>query len=168
MQSDIFKYVVQSIKNKLEEKSEKRFQIVEEISEGKGKNQVKVDVVDIFQSTNDKTGQRIIIDEQQYEVPTQYVMEVSISFKGKDLEETLSVIGLVAAILKENSVYECGEYNWHGNDLNKFFIEPIIRNTFKETNILHLDYRVEVQINSRNGERFTRVEKKVLTSKQMQ
>lgn len=168
MQSDIFKYVIQSIKDRLEKESEKRFQIVDDILENKGRNQVKIDVLDIFQSSNDKTGQRIIVDEKRYEVPAQYVMQVSISFKGKNLEETLSTLGFVASILKDNSVYECNEYNWHGNDLNKFFLEPIVRNSFKETNILHLDYRVEVQINSRNGESFTRVEKKNLDSKQMQ
>lgn len=167
MQSDIFKYVVETIKKSLTKNSENKFTVVDELIVDKKNNQVKVDVTDIYQTSNDKTGQRIIVDEKRYEVPTQFVMNIQISFAGKNLEEELSIIGLVAVILKDNSVFNCDEYNWHGNDLNKFFVEPIVRKTPLECGKIHLDYRVEVQLNSRKGESFTRVEKKDLSAKQI-
>lgn len=166
MQSDIFKYVVTCIKDSLIKDSNIECNIVENFSDDIDK-QIKIDVVDIFQTSNDKTGQRIIVDEKLYEVPAQYVMYLKLSFSGKTLEDVLSLYGQVAVYFKDHNNYECGEYNWHGNELNKIFLEPIVRRDPNNGEYLHLDYRIEVQLNSINGTEFVRVEKKNLNANQI-
>lgn len=167
MQSDIFKHVIETVKKSLTEASGKLYKIVDGFTTDKS-NQIKIAVTDIFQIANDKTGQRIIVDEVRYEVPTQFVMNLRILFSGKTLEDTLSILGYVAAYLKDNNNFECGEYNWHGNDINRFFLEPVIR---RESVIngenLYLDYKIELQLNSTKVENFVRVEKKDLRSNQI-
>ncbi|MCR5254015.1 MAG: hypothetical protein K6C98_09935 [Treponema sp.] len=166
MQSDLFMYAVATIKDSIQNKSKCNFEVVEEFSENK--NQIKVAVTDIFQTTNDKTGQRIIVDEIMYEVPTQYEMHLSILFNGKKQEEVLSALGKVAVLFKDNNSFECGEYNWHGNDLNRFFLEPVIKKTAEQSNnYLHLDYKIELQLNSVKEGHFNRVEKKILNANQI-
>ena len=55
------------------------------------------------------------------------------------------------------------------DDLNKFILEPVVRRNSSEnfSGDLYLDYRVEIQLNSLKGEKFVRVEKKDLSSKQI-
>ena len=169
MQSDIFKYVIQALKQSLSTASDIPFSIVNEISKEKAENQIQFNVTDIFQTTNDKTGQRIIVDEQRYEVPAMYEMRLRVSIFAPELEDKLSLFGYVAVFFKDHTVYECGEYNWHGNEINKFILEPIVRMDCScgFTDSFYLDYRVEVQLNSLKGESFVRVEKKELGAKQI-
>ena len=169
MQSDIFKYVIQALKESLSTASDIPFSIVNEISKDKAESQIQFNVTDIFQTTNDKTGQRIIVDEQRYEVPAMYEMRVRVSMFAPVLEDALSLFGYVAVFFKDHTVYECGEYNWHGNEINKFILEPIVRrdSTGGFNDFFYLDYRVEVQLNSLKGETFVRVEKKDLSAKQV-
>lgn len=168
MQSDLFKYAIETIKNALKENAGGKYDVVEEFSD-QGKNQIRLSVADIFQSTNDKTGQRIIVDEIRYEVPAEFVMVLRISFAGKSLEDVLSNLGFVAVYFKDHNFFECGEYNWHGNEINKFFLEPIVRREIVNNNngYLYLDYRLELHLNSVKEEKFVRVEKKVLSSNQI-
>ncbi len=166
MQSDIFKYVIQSLKKSLSASDEVKFTIVDDIQTDKNERQIKFDVTDIFQTANDKTGQRIIIDEQRYEIPSVYEMRIKVSCFAPKLEDALTLFGFVAVFFKDHSVYECGEYNWHGNTVNKFILEPVVRKDSKEksSDTYDLNYRVEVQLNSVKGESFVRVEKKDLRS----
>jgi len=160
-QSDIFKYVLTTISENYEKSLDKNSEIVEQFIENSKKCQIKFDVSDIYQTSNDKTGQRIVIDNQRYEVPTQYAMIIKISFDGACLD-VLSTIGKTAAFFKDNSVYDLKEYDWHGNTTHKFFLEPVIRQSKKDSicDKLYLEYKVEVQINSTKPESFTRVEKR--------
>ena len=168
MQSDIFKYVIQTLKKNLSAASEIEFSIVDDFSD-ESKNEVKFLVTDIFQTTNDKTGQRIIVDELRYEVPALYQMRIRVLIHAPVLEDALSLFGYIAVFFKDNTVYECNEYNWHGNELNKFILEPVVRrdSTGNFSEALYLDYRVEVELNSLKGEQFVRVEKKDLSAKQV-
>ena len=97
-----------------------------------------------------------------------YEMRVRVSMFAPVLEDALSLFGYVAVFFKDHTVYECGEYNWHGNEINKFILEPIVRrdSTGGFNDFFYLDYRVEVQLNSLKGESFVRVEKKELGAKQ--
>lgn len=169
MQSDIFKFVIQSLKKELSTVSNIKFNIVDEILKDKKENQVQLSIRDIFQTSNDKIGQRIIVDEKRYEAPAAFEMRIRVNiFSGKQ-EDALSLFGAIAVFFKDNNVFECGEYNWHGNDINRFVLEPIIKkdstNSFDD--FLFLDYKVEVQLNSLKGEKFVRVEKKELSAKQV-
>lgn len=168
MQSDIFKYVIQTLKKNLSTANELEFSIVDDFS-NELKNEVKFVVTDIFQTTNDKTGQRIIVDELRYEVPALYQMRIRVLIHAPLLEDALSLFGYIAVFFKDNTVYECNEYNWHGNKLNKFILEPVVRRDSSEnfSEGLYLDYRVEVELNSLKGESFVRVEKKDLSAKQV-
>ncbi len=168
MQSDIFKYVIQTLKKNLSTANELEFSIVDDFS-NELKNEVKFVVTDIFQTTNDKTGQRIIVDELRYEVPALYQMRIRVLIHAPVLEDALSLFGYIAVFFKDNTVYECNEYNWHGNELNKFILEPVVRRDSSEnfSEGLYLDYRVEVELNSLKGESFVRVEKKDLSAKQV-
>lgn len=168
MQSDIFKYVIQTLKKNLSTANELEFSIVDDFS-NELKNEVKFVVTDIFQTTNDKTGQRIIVDELRYEVPALYQMRIRVLIHAPLLEDALSLFGYIAVFFKDNTVYECNEYNWHGNELNKFILEPVVRRDSSEnfSEGLYLDYRVEVELNSLKGESFVRVEKKDLSAKQV-
>lgn len=167
MQSDIFKHAFSVIKNKLQENSSDKYVIVDDFS-SEEKPQVKLVVTDLFQAANDKIGQRIIIEEKMYEAPALYVMNLRIIFSGKSQEEILSAYGLIASYFKVHNMYDCGDYNWHGNDKGKFFLEPVIRKEPENYNgYLYLDYRIELKINSTKAESFARVEKKNLSANQI-
>lgn len=166
MQSDIFMYVISCIKTNLQKISGSKFVITDEFTTA-NKPQIKIDVLDLFQSSNDKTGQKIIVDEKLYEAPAQYVLVLRILFDGKKIEEKLSAYGTVAAFFKDNNNFDLGEYNWHGNTTTRFYVEPVIRKDFNKNEYLHLDYRIELQLNSNKEEKFVRVEKKVLNTNQI-
>lgn len=167
MQSDIFKHALSVIKNKLQENSPGKYAVVNDFSSGE-KPQVRLVVTDLFQAANDKIGQRIIIEEKMYEAPALYVMNLRIIFSGKSQEDVLSVYGLIASYFKVHNTYDCEEYNWHGNNKGKFFLEPVIRKEPENCNeYLYLDYRIELKINSTKAENFVRVEKKNLSANQI-
>lgn len=167
MQSDVFSFVIQSLKKTLKTASDMNFHIVDEISKADSEKQIKFNVIDIFQTSNDKTGQRIIVNERRYEVPALYEMRIRISVFAPELDDALSLFGYIAVFFKDHTVYECGEYNWYGNESNKFILEPVVKkeSAYGFSDYLYLDYRVEVQLNSLKGERFVRVEKKALNAK---
>lgn len=166
MQSDVFMYVLKTVKDSIKKNIKTDFAVVDAFSENK--NQIRVYIKDLFQVSNDKTGQRIIYNEIRYEVPAQYEMRLCIEFNGQKTEEVLSALGQVAVYFKDNNSFECGDYNWHGNDLNRFFLEPVIRKEAVNGNkYLDLDYKIELGLNSVKEEHFTRVEKKVLNANQI-
>lgn len=166
MQSDIFKYAVSTLKETLIKFPELKCEVVDEFVDGKS-NQVKLDVIDLFQCANDRTGQKIIVNEKMVDVPTQFVMILRISFSGKNLEENLSNYGRVAVFFKDNNSFECGDFGWYGNENGRFFVEPVIRRESHCNEYLHLDYRIDLQLNSVKTEKFTRVEKKILNANQI-
>lgn len=167
MQSDIFKYVITCIKENLQKVSGTQFTITTEFTAA-NKPQIKIDVIDLFQCSNDKTGQKVIVNEKMYEVPAQYILIMRILFAGKKLEEILSAYGSVAAFFKDNNNFDLGEYNWHANTTTRFYVEPVIRKDFNDkSEYLHLDYRIELQLNSNKEEKVVRVEKKVLNTNQI-
>lgn len=167
MQSDIFKFAINCVKDALKKNADGHFSVTTDFTKSE-KPQVKIDVVDIFQSSNDKTGQKIIVDEKLYEVPTQYVLMLRLSFGGGAIEDVLTAYGYVATFFKDHNSFDLGEFNWHGNTTSKFFMEPVIRREFSDKNeYLHLDYRIELQLNSEKPEKFARVEKKVLNANQI-
>ncbi len=167
MQSDIFKYAINCITDTLKTNADGHFSVTADFTKTE-KPQVRINVIDIFQSSNDKTGQKIIVDEKLYEVPAQYVLMVRISFAGAAMEEVLSAYGFVATYFKDHNSFDLGEFNWHGNTTSKFFLEPVIRREFSDkTDYLHLDYKIELQLNSVKPEKFARVEKKVLNANQI-
>ena len=167
MQSDIFKYVITCIKENLEKHSEGQFLVTNDFSTA-NKTQVKIKVIDLFQCSNDKTGQTIVVGERRYEAPAQYVLVLRILITGKSEEDILSTYGNIAVFFKDNNNFDLGDYNWHGNTVSRFYLEPLIRNDFIENSeYLHLDYRIELQLNSGKEEKFVRVEKKVLNTNQI-
>lgn len=165
MQSDVFKYVVTTIKENLANEKDLNCEIVDCFTEGK-QNQVKLEVIDLFQCANDRTGQKIVVKEKLIDIPTQYVMILRLSFSSKTLEENLSTYGQVAVYFKDHSSFDCGEYGWHGNN-GRFYIEPVVRTEIRNCEYLHLDYRIDLQLNSVKDESFKRVEQKNLIANQI-
>ncbi len=166
MQSDIFRYVLKTISTNYKEYLNDKVMLVDSFNEPEKKCQVCFRVTDIYQIANDKRGQKIVVGNQRYDVPTQFAMRIRLEFLAADQLELLSVMGQTAVFFKDNAVYELNEYDWHGNVSHKFFIEPVIRSTEYTENfkILFFEYRVEVQINSIKSERIVRVEKRDIRS----
>lgn len=131
-----------------------------------------VSVVDICQLAQDKNGQRIVIDERRYELPALYALVSRVNLGGADWGLVLSAAGAVARGLKDGPVIELGEYNWHGNQGGRTFIEPIVRasrtvNGPPSGPAASLEYRIEAGVNSGIGEEFKRVEKRDLRTERM-
>ena len=101
MQSDVFMYVLKTVKDSIKRNIKTDFAVVDAFSENK--NQIRVYIKDLFQVSNDKTGQRIIYNEIRYEVPAQYEMRLCIEFNGQKTEEVLSALGQVAVYFKDNN-----------------------------------------------------------------
>lgn len=166
MQSDLFMYALRTVKDSIRKNIKCGFEVVEEFEDSK--NQIKVSVTDLYQAANDKNGQRIAVADSLFEAPARYEMCFSVLFNGRKMEDVLSALGEVAVYFKDNNSFDCGDYNWHGNDLKKFFIEPVIRkDAVKGNDKLHLDYKIELQLNSVKEEHFRRVEKKILNTNQI-
>jgi hypothetical protein len=128
-------------------------------------------ITDICQIAIDKSGQRIIVDEKQYETPAQYKMGVCIAVYGTAYAAVLGVLGEIAVCFKDNPSLDVTDCNWHGNECSKVFVEPEIRQPDAQrfcdkehVHVLSLSYRIDFNLNSRIGIGFRRVEKRDLHS----
>ena len=138
--------------------------------EGRGTEmpaKARVEVTDLCQFSQDKNGQRIVVDELLYEMPSMFAMSIAVTVSAESYPAALEAAGSIAAIVKDNNVIAAGECNWHGNDGLRMFIEPAIRGLVPAgarqaptIPAIRLEYVIEAGINSLKGERFTRVEKR--------
>lgn len=132
---------------------------------------VSIFVTDICQIVQDKNGQRIVVDELRYELPSLISVSIGIVISGKDYDRILDVTGLIAGSLKDNPFIDAGAFNWHGNTGGRIYVEPVIRCpsrtfSYNDQHVV-LEYRFEAGINSGHGEAFTRVEKREVRSEVM-
>lgn len=128
---------------------------------------VKVIVIDVCQIMSDKSGQKIIVDEKQYEQPAIYEICFSILISGKDIPSVLKAYGQIAVFFKDNSAIDIAEWKWHGCNSDKIYLEPVIRktdcrkNSFDdEVQTVELLYKTECSLNSQKAYNFKRVEKR--------
>jgi hypothetical protein len=128
-------------------------------------------VTDICQIAIDKSGQRIIVDEKQYETPAQFKMGICIAIYCTEYAAVLNVLGEIAVCFKDNPSLDVSVCNWHGNECKKAFLEPVIRQLdqtrFADRENVHalsLSYQIDFNVNSRIGTGFKRVEKRDLHS----
>ena len=128
---------------------------------------INVYVNDLCQCAFDKNGNRIIVDEQQYEEPAKHAMCIGIVMKGNDIGKVLKVYGNVSVYIKDNPVVDISEWKWHGCLDDKIYLEPVIRkldlnkksfdNEFHKFELL---YTIEFGLNSQKPFEFKRVEKR--------
>ncbi len=128
---------------------------------------VCVVVTDLCQFAQDKNGQRIVVDELLFEMPSMFAMSFTVTVSAASYAIALEAAGTIAAMVKDNNVIAVDECNWHGNDGLRMFIEPAIRGIVPAGNgasytvpTVKLEYVIEAGINSLKGNRFTRVEKR--------
>ena len=126
-----------------------------------------VEVADIAQCMFDKSGQRIVVDEKQYEQPASYEMCLTVSVEGKDVGAVLKSFGALAVHFKDNPAVDISKWKWHGYQSDKVYLEPVIRRASLdrwagERNSLRLvlAYKTEFSLNSRKASGFKRVEKR--------
>ncbi len=124
-------------------------------------------VNDICQSEMDKSGQKIIVDEQQYDQPANFELCIAIVVSGSDLYNVLKTYGRTALYFKDNSSIDIKEWNWHGSMSDKIYLEPVIRHVDVEkkskldgVHSLELLFKTEIRINSQKPTEFKRVEKR--------
>lgn len=128
---------------------------------------VYVEVADVAQCMFDKSGQRIVVDEKQYEQPACYEMCLTVSVEGKDAGAVLKSFGALAVHFKDNPAVDISKWKWHGCQSDKVYLEPVIRHAdfdrrVGEVNSLRLvlAYKTEFSLNSRKASGFKRVEKR--------
>lgn len=126
-----------------------------------------VEVVDIAQCMFDKSGQRIVVDEKQYEQPAPYEMCITVSVESKDAGKALKAFGALAVHFKDNPAVDISEWKWHGCQSDKVYLEPVIRHTNFERRTgesgmvrFALAYKTEFSLNSQKANGFKRVEKR--------
>ena len=128
---------------------------------------ITVNINDICQCMIDKSGQRIIVDEKQYEQPAVYEMSVEILFEGNNIDMLLQAYGEAAVLFKDNPELDIVKYNWHGSSTDKIYLEPVIRhvdhgnvNYCEGVYRYSLIYKTEFSLNSQKAYGFKRVEKR--------
>lgn len=128
---------------------------------------VGIYVADIAQCMFDKSGQRIIVDEKQYEQPAMYEMSIVIKLSSSDQQTLLSAFGQIAVLFKDDPSIDIGSYAWHGCTNSKIYFEPVIRHVdFNKRNFINdvyfyeLVYKTEFSLNSQKAYGFKRVEKR--------
>ena len=82
---------------------------------------INVYVKDLCQCMLDKSGQRIIVDEQQYEQPAMHEMCIGVVIKGKNLSDVLKVYGRVSVHFKDNPSVDISNWKWHGCSSDKSY-----------------------------------------------
>lgn len=134
----------------------------------------RLSVSDVCQFSQDKNGQRIVVDEMLYEMPSMVSFIARVTVRAREYDELLGAVGAIIGTLKDHSVIAAGERNWHGNDSGNIYVEPVIRDSVagkaeRDGDIpsLALEYRIECGINSAKGEKFTRVDKRDVRSEVM-
>lgn len=130
-------------------------------------SKICVYVNDLCQCMFDKSGQRIIVNEQQYEQPAIYEICIGIVIEGKNLSSVLKTYGSIAVYFKDNPSVDISEWNWHGSTTDKIYLEPVIRHvdfnkkSFDgEVHKFELLYKTEFSLNSQKSSGFKRVEKR--------
>lgn len=126
-----------------------------------------VKVADIAQCMFDKSGQRIVVDEKQYEQPASYEMCLTVSVEGKDTGAVLKSFGALAVHFKDNPAIDISEWKWHGCQSDKVYLEPVIRHADFERQVgeggvtrFALAYKTEFSLNSQKASGFKRVERR--------
>jgi hypothetical protein len=124
-------------------------------------------IKDICQNETDRSGQKVIFEEQQFDQPTNFELCIAIETSGKNLSEVLKTYGMVAVFFKDNPSIDIGEWKWHGASSDKIYLEPIIRHIDIEkkkvrdgTYFFELLFRTEIRLNSQKSTEFKRVEKR--------
>lgn len=174
MQSGVLGYTYRLLRDRLEElASDSGLYHMTVGSNVPGKNSkpsVSIAVTDICQIAQDKNGQRIVVDELRYELPSLVAVSIAIVISGNECDTVLDAAGCIAGYMKDNPVIDAGEYNWHGNTNGRIYVEPKIRGPVAGSTILRdqqqvvMEYCFEAGINSGIGEAFTRVEKREVRS----
>ncbi len=147
--------------------------IYESVAENAGRikisDAVKIDVFvdDLCQCMSDRSGQRIIVDEMQYEQPAMYEMCIGIAMKGKKLSDVLKAYGSIAVHFKDNPSVDISDWKWHGCSADKIYLEPVIRSvdldkkSFDgEFHNFELLYKIDFGLNSQKPNEFKRVERR--------
>jgi hypothetical protein len=162
---------------KREGETSKLYNLSERIFDGNIKDArtaVFVEVSDLAQILQDKNGEKVFIDEQQFAAPTYIACIFTIEIASVHYENVLETAGHIIRYFKDNNTFETGEYNWHGNIHQKIYIEPIIRDP--ENNrmmkkysmpFVSLEYRIEAAINSEIDGTFKRVQSREIRGKPM-
>lgn len=126
-----------------------------------------VAVADIAQCMFDKSGQRIVVHEAQYEQPACYEMCLTVSLEGKDMGAALKAFGAVAVYFKDNPAVDISAWKWHGCPSDKIYLEPIVRHADFSGSVAAdrkacfvLVYKAEFSLNSQRASGFKRVEKR--------
>ena len=131
-------------------------------------------VTDVSQISQDKTGEKVYINGKAYPEPTFVGCFLSLTVVAEKYSEALEIAGAVIRYFKDENAISLGDYNWHGNDRDKVFLEPIVRQPegYAGQNLavpcITLNYRLEVAINSAKEEGFRRVEKRDIRSKSLE
>lgn len=128
---------------------------------------INVFVKDLCQCMLDKSGQRIIVDEQQYEQPAMHEMCIGVVIKGKNLSDVLKAYGKASVYFKDNPSVDISNWKWHGCSSDKIYLEPVVRkldlskNGFDgEFHKFELLYTIDFSLNSQKANEFKRVEKR--------
>jgi hypothetical protein len=129
------------------------------------KSTVYIRISDLCQISQDKNGEKVFIDEQQFPAPTFMAFIFTIEISAQQYQDALETAGFIVHHFKDNNSFDAGEYNWHGNKNDAMYMEPIIRepeinrmrNNLAEASVF-LEYRIEAAINSEKGGVFKRVQ----------
>ena len=141
--------------------------------EKKDKNpMVFLGVTDISQISQDKSGEKIYVDEKAYPEPTYVGCIISLAIVAEKYSEALEIVGAIIRYFKDENAIALGSYNWHGNDRDKVFLEAIVRQPEGGQSVMPpcivVNYRLEVAINSEKEEGFRRVERRDIRSKALE
>lgn len=128
---------------------------------------VSVRVNDLCQCMFDKSGQHIIVNDLQYEVPSACLMCIGVVIEGKNLPDVLNAYGETSVYFKDNPSVNIEKWKWHGYSDDKSYLEPVVRKldfdkkSFNgESHKFELLYTIEFSLNSQKANEFKRVEKR--------
>ena len=126
---------------------------------------VSVRVNDLCQCMFDKSGQRIVVNEQQYEQPAIHAMCIAVVMEGKNLPDVLKAYGEISVHFKDNPSVNIADWKWHGCSDDNIYLEPVVRKldlgkkSFDgEFHKFELLYTIEFSLNSQKPNEFKRVE----------
>lgn len=143
--------------------------VEEKVSQIKYADGVKVSVRvnDLCQCMFDKSGQRIVVNDQQYEQPAAHSMCIGVVIEGKSLSDVLKTYGKVSVYFKDNPSVNIADWKWHGCADDKSYLEPVVRKLdlgkkcfdgqFHKFELL---YTIDFSLNSQKPNEFKRVEKR--------
>jgi hypothetical protein len=177
-QSAVLRYCYNTVFEILKKESEKShlFNVAERMFDDKKPEQTTVflGVSDIAQITQDKNGEKVFINEQEYPAPTYIAFILTINITSEQYQDVLETVGYFVRYFKDNNTFGADEYNWHGNTSNLIYMEPVIREpemnrmlNNQSSPVVRLEYRVEAAINSERGGVFKRVQTRDIRGKQV-